>query len=138
MASKKEERVARILMVEDDNHIGRIFELSMPALGIPYEFVNVLSAEEALELWARQPFDLLLTDYNLRGMNGLKLIAQLKAQGIQAPMALVTAYDTPEVAREARKLGVAAYIPKPFFTDQVIDTIRRLLPSEARAVHGRH
>ncbi len=125
----------RILMVEDDNHIGRIVELSLPTLGLPYEFDSVLSSEEALELWAKQPYDLLLTDYNLRGMNGLKLIATLKEQGASAPMALITAYDTPQVARDARALGVAAYIVKPFFTDEIVDIIRRLLPTSARAVH---
>jgi CheY-like chemotaxis protein len=129
--------VARILMVEDDNHIGRIIELALPTLGFPYEFAYTLSAEEALELWAQQPFDLLLADYNLRGMNGLKLIAALKEQGVTAPMALVTAYDSPAVAQGARELGVAAYIVKPFFTDEVIETIRNLLFAKMRVVHDK-
>ncbi|MCG8350405.1 MAG: response regulator [Chloroflexales bacterium] len=129
--------VARILMVEDDSHIGRIIELALPTLGLPYEFSYALSAEEALEFWDQEPFDLLLADYNLRGMNGLKLIAVLKEQGFMAPMALVTAYDSPAVSQEARELGVAAYIVKPFFTDEVIDTIRNLLSAKMRAVHDR-
>lgn len=127
----------RILLVEDDNHIGRIIELSLPELGVPYEFVTVLSAEEGLELWEARPFDLLLTDYNLRGMTGLKLIELLKARGASAPMVLVTAYDSDELRREARALDVSAYLTKPFFMDELVGTVRHLLPqADARAVNG--
>lgn len=127
----------RILLVEDDNHIGRIIELALPELGVPYEFITVLSAEEGLELWEAQPFDMLLTDYNLRGMTGLKLVETVKARGSQAPMIVVTAYDSDEVRREARALQVDAYLTKPFFMDELIETVRQLMPRpSARAVNG--
>ncbi len=132
-----QEQRLRILLVEDDNHIGRIIELALPELGIPYEFVTVLSAEEGLELWEAQPFDLVLTDFNLRGMSGLKLVEQLKARGASAPMILVTAYDSDEVRREARNLEIDAYMTKPFFMDELVGVVRRLLPQETvRAVNG--
>ena len=127
----------RILLVEDDNHIGRIIELALPELGIPYEFVSVLSAEEGLELWEQQPFDLMLTDLNLRGMTGLKLVQILRERDVSAPMILVTAYDSVEVRREARSLKIDAYLTKPFFMDDLVETVRRLLPqSSAREVNG--
>ncbi len=130
------DRVLRILAVEDDNHIGRVLQLAMPGLGVPFEFIVVLSAEEGLNLWAEQPFDLLLVDYNLRGMNGLKLIATLKEQHVDVPMVLITAYDTPQLLQEARALGVADYIPKPFFVDELINTLRQLLPVQTRVVNS--
>jgi CheY-like chemotaxis protein len=121
---------SRILIVEDDSHISRIIELSFRELAMPYELDTALSAEEGLELWHHHPYDLLLTDYNLRGMNGLKLISLLKTAGSTAPMILVTAYDTAQIARQAREAGVAAYIPKPFFMDDLLDTIRSNLRRE--------
>jgi two-component system, OmpR family, response regulator len=127
----------RILLVEDDNHIGRIIELALPELGIPYEFVAALSAEEGLELWEESPFDLLLTDFNLRGMTGLKLVEILKQRGETTPTVLVTAYDSTEVRKEARSIGVDAYVTKPFFMDELVDTVRRLLPiNTSREVNG--
>jgi two-component system OmpR family response regulator len=127
----------RILLVEDDNHIGRIIELALPELGIPYEFVTVLSAEEGLELWEQQPFDLLLTDYNLRGMTGLKLVEILRERGVKTPIVLVTAYDSADLRKEARALHIDSYMTKPFFMDELVDTVRRLLPqSSAREVNG--
>lgn len=137
MAAKHEhDTPLRILLVEDDNHIGRIIELALPELNVPYEFVSVLSAEEGLELWNERPFNLLLTDYNLRGMTGLALASQLKQQGARAPIILVTAYDSADVRREARNLNIDAYITKPFFMDELVDVVRRLLPSTAREVNG--
>lgn len=131
------EKRLRILLVEDDSHIGRIIELALPELGIPYEFITVLSAEEGLELWEQQPFDLLLTDYNLRGMTGLKLIEILNLRGVTAPKVLVTAYDSPELRREARALAVNVYMTKPFFMDELVETVRLLLPTSiVREVNG--
>lgn len=127
----------RILLVEDDNHIGRIIELALPELGIPYEFVSELSAEEGLEQWERRPFDLLLTDLNLRGMSGLSLVKTLRERGVEIPIVLVTAYDSIEVRRGVRDLAIDAYLTKPFFMDELIDTVRRLLPQQsAREVNG--
>jgi two-component system, OmpR family, response regulator len=135
-AEQPPEQPLRILLVEDDNHIGRIIELALPDIGVPFEFVSVLSAEEGLELWLQRPFGLLLTDYNLRGMTGLKLIETLKEQGLSAPTVLVTAYDTAEVRKEARALAVDAYLIKPFFMDELVKTVRSLLPATAREVNG--
>jgi DNA-binding NtrC family response regulator len=124
------QRAARILVIEDDISISRLIGLAMPELGIPYVFVGALSAEEGLELWEKEPFDLLLTDYNLPGMRGTDLISTLKERGVTAPMVLFTAYDSPKLAREVRKLGVSAYIAKPFLMEDMLDTIRRLIDTK--------
>jgi CheY-like chemotaxis protein len=87
-----------------------------------------MSAVAALELWKTESFDLLLTDYNLPGMNGIQLIQHLQKQGISIPIILFTAYDTPELERQIEELNIAAYIPKPFAIDELIETMRMLLP----------
>ncbi|MFP4440404.1 MAG: response regulator [Chloroflexaceae bacterium] len=136
--TNSEHRVLRILAVEDDNHIGRIIQMAMSSLDVPHEFTLVFNAEEGLELWNEQPFDLLLADYNLRGMNGLKLVTTLREQGFEhVPMVLITAYDNPKLAREANEAGITAYIPKPFFIEDLINTIRNLLPKKSRSVNSR-
>ncbi|MCS6889720.1 MAG: response regulator [Chloroflexus sp.] len=126
----------RILLVEDDNNIGRIIEFAMRGIGIPYEFVSVLSAEEGLERWEEQPFDLLITDYNLRGMNGVRLIKALHERGYYPPALIVTAYDSAEVRKAAAEAAVDGYMTKPFFIDELIERIKQLLPS-SHIVHER-
>jgi two-component system, OmpR family, response regulator len=115
---------ARILVVEDDVHIGRLIGLTMPTLGLPYEFASVESATEALNLCRQAPCDLLLTDYHLPDMNGIHLIREMRKRGLYTPTILFTAYD---VEAEARDLGVSAYMLKPFDIDELLNTIRTLL-----------
>jgi CheY-like chemotaxis protein len=125
------EPIARILLVEDDGGIAHIIKLAMQDLGLPYELDMASSAEEGLSFWRRQRYDLLMTDYNLRGRNGLDLIKQLKAEGEYAPMVLFTAYDSMQLRRAAHEVPVSAYVTKPFFLDEFIDLTRSLLPTRA-------
>jgi two-component system OmpR family response regulator len=125
-------KTLRILLVEDDGSIARIIAIAMRNLGVPYHLDEAFSAEEALELWGRAPYDLLLTDYNLRGMSGIAMIGALKAQGAaDLPTVLFTAYDDSKVRREARAVGVTRFITKPFVIDEFVQLARELLPINA-------
>lgn len=124
----------RILMVEDDGTIAHLIAIAMQTLDVPHQLDQAFSAEEGLALWRKQPYDLLLTDYNLRGMNGTALIEALRNAGFTTPMVLFTAYDTPRIRKEAQRLGVAAFIAKPFFLDEFVTTARAFLPTKASAV----
>ncbi len=123
----QEKKPIRILIVEDEYHISRILQLAMTQSGVPCQQDSALSAEEALEMWQKQSYDLLLTDHNLRGMTGLQLIRTLRSQGEQVPIIMMTAYDTPQLEREVRSLGISAYIPKPFLIEEVVAAIERVL-----------
>ena len=123
--------IYRILMVEDDGSIANLLSIAMQTLDLPYHLDQAFSAEEGLDLWRKQPYDLLLTDYNLRGMNGISLIENLKQQGVDVPMVLFTAYDTPRIRKEAQQAGIAAFISKPFFLDDFVSTTRKLLPARS-------
>jgi CheY-like chemotaxis protein len=127
----------RILMVEDDGTIAHLIAIAMQTLDVPHHLDQAFSAEEGLGLWHKQPYDLLLTDYNLRGMNGLALIEALKQEGVVAPMVLFTAYDTPRIRREAQRLEVSAFIAKPFFLDEFVNTARTFLPTTTIAGSGK-
>ena len=126
----------RILLVEDDGSIARIIALSMHALGVPYHLDQAYSAEEGLDLWKQHAYDLVISDYNLRGMNGLVMIAALKAQAASLPTILFTAYDDAPVRREAKQVGVSRFIAKPFVIDEFIDVVRSLLPAHSTEVNG--
>ena len=123
--------VCRILLIEDDGSTADIIQVAMRNLGFPYELDVAYSAEEGLQLWRYQPYNLLLTDYNLRGMTGLAVIQQLQSEGMNVPIVFFTAYDGADVRRAAKQLGVSAYITKPFFVDQFVKTVRGLLTTHA-------
>lgn len=128
------QKALRILLVEDDNAIANVIAIAMQNLGLPHQLDQALSAEEGLELWDQQPYDLLLTDYNLRGINGLSLITTLKRRGATIPTVLFTAYDTTQLRRDARAADVTVFVAKPFLIDEFVNTARGLLPLVANEV----
>ena len=124
-----EKKPLRILLVEDDGSIARIIMIAMRDIGVPYALDQAFSAEEGLELWERQPYDVVLTDYNLRGMSGTAMIAALKARGAAELLTvLFTAYDDARVQREARAVGVTRFVAKPFVIEEFVRLTRELLP----------
>jgi two-component system OmpR family response regulator len=125
----------RILLVEDDGSIARIIVIAMRDIGVPYTLDQAYSAEEGLEMWDVQPYDLLLTDYNLRGMNGIAMIAALRDRGATSlPTVLFTAYDDARVQKEARAVGVTRFVAKPFVIEEFVNLTRELLPINVSAL----
>ena len=122
-------KTLRILLVEDDGSIARIIAIAMQDVGVPFHLDQAYSAEEAIDLWRQQPYDLVLSDYNLRGMNGIAMIATLKADNPNLPTILFTAYDDAPVRREAKQVGVSRFIAKPFVIEEFIHLVRKLLPA---------
>jgi two-component system, OmpR family, response regulator len=125
----------RILLVEDDGSIARIIMIAMRDIGVPYTIDQAYSAEEGLELWDQQPYTIVLTDYNLRGMNGIAMIAALRARGAaDLPTVLFTAYDDARIQKEARAVGVTRFVSKPFVIDEFVKLTRELLPINASEI----
>ena len=125
----------RMLLVEDDGSIARIIMIAMRHIGVPYEMDQAYSAEEALELWDQQPYDIVLTDYNLRGMTGIAMIAALRARGaVDLPTVMFTAYDDARIQKEARAVGVTRFVTKPFVIEEFVALTRELLPINASEI----
>lgn len=85
------------------------------------------SAAEALaKLDAASP-DVILTDLQMPGMNGLEFIRVLVQRGCQAQIAMLTAYASVSTAVEAMRSGAFDYIEKPFNADQLEQLVVRAL-----------
>jgi two-component system, OmpR family, response regulator len=124
-----EKKPLRILLVEDDGSIARIIMIAMRDIGVPYVIDQAYSAEEGIELWDQQPYDIVLTDYNLRGMSGIAMIAALRARGAaDLPTVLFTAYDDARIQKEARAIGITRFVSKPFVIEEFVRLTRELLP----------
>ena len=74
---------------------------------------------EALQVLEREPFDCVLTDMQMPGMNGVEFIIQLEQRHLDAAAVMVTAYATVATAVEAMRHGAFDYIEKPFDADQL-------------------
>jgi two-component system, response regulator, stage 0 sporulation protein F len=94
-----------------------------------YEIVAARDGVAALDAIAEHAVPLVITDFNMPRMNGLQLIAAIKAQAPQTQVMLLTAYASPQLEREARSLGAYAMIAKPFLVDVLLDRVRAVLES---------
>jgi DNA-binding NtrC family response regulator len=117
----------RILVVDDEEKLRRVIELQLSTAG--FEVDKAASAEEALKLAERA--DLVLTDLKLPGMDGLGLLAAIRRQNMFAPVIMMTAFGSIQVAVEAMKAGAADFLLKPFSLDHLMAVIHKALEMRA-------
>lgn len=86
--------------------------------------VNVVScrtAEEALQLLEQHDFDAVIVDWQLPGMSGLEFCQELLCQDTTLPrLILATNYHAKDMIEQAREIGVAEYIVKPYTSSALL------------------
>lgn len=81
---------------------------------------------EAMELFARNRFDLVVTDINMPRMNGLELILEIRRQNCNIPILALTTEFTDIIREQGRRAGVNGWIVKPFKAPQFLDIVRQI------------
>src|SRR5438309_4759201 len=90
----------------------RLLELDLSEAG--YQTFSAADAEKGLDLWRREPIDLVLTDLKLPGLGWLEFLQAAKRLNGALPVVVMTAYGSVETAVEAMKAGASDYVVKPF------------------------
>jgi two-component system, NtrC family, response regulator HydG len=83
------------------------------------------NAHDALTDIRQRTYDVIITDLRLPGMDGVEMLREMRRQGIDVPVILMTAYASVATAVEAMKLGAFDYIQKPFNPEEVGILIER-------------
>lgn len=115
----------RILVVDDESSITGALELILGERG--YQVETAGSVAEAVELLARRPFDLVLTDLRLADSTGIELLTRVKQDSPETEVILMTAHGSVELTIEAIKRGAYYYVEKPFTPGQVLMLVKRAL-----------
>ena len=120
---------ATILVVDDEesnlNAMKKILEQEA------YRVVTAKMATNALAVFRRQAFDLVLTDLRMPGVSGLELFRAIRSENSSVPVVILTAYGTVNDAVEAMKLGAFDFVTKPFFPEVVRLKVERALELRA-------
>jgi two-component system, response regulator, stage 0 sporulation protein F len=116
-----------IMLVDDEPDILRLLRRIMTTLATGHTILTCADGNVALEQSREQPPRLVITDYNLPGMNGLQLTAAIKAHAPATRVVFISAYITADVERRARDRGVDYIVRKPFHVDSLIETVRAAL-----------
>ncbi len=115
----------RLLVVDDDALIRRSLGALLRIDG--YEVDEAAGGAEALRVLEAERPDLVVTDFNMPGIDGMQLLREIRTRRADLPVILVTGYGTVEQAVEAMKSGAYDYVSKPIIDDEMRMVIRRAL-----------
>jgi CheY-like chemotaxis protein len=117
-----------ILLVDDDPAALNILQRLLHFLARRYEIVAVDSGAAALAVIAARSVALAITDLYMPGMNGIQLTAAIKATSPTTRVAIITAYDIQDAARQAHAVGAEYVFPKPFMLMQLKQMLEDSFP----------
>src|SRR5437016_6221238 len=115
----------RVLVVDDEASIRDL--LSKTLALAEYEVDVAPDGRSALERMRLYPYDLLIADLKMPGMDGLAVIREAKRYKADLPVIIITGFSTESSAIEAVNIGVAGYLTKPFRVPQVLAAAAKAL-----------
>ncbi len=126
---------AKILVVDDEDQVVQIFQDLLTQQG--YEVVSCGNGDEAIAKVTSEKFDLVLTDINLPGTDGLEVVRAAKAADKDTCVILITGYASTTTAIDALRQGAYDYITKPFDLWETAKAIERGIESRMLARENR-
>ena len=118
-----------VLVVEDDRDMRVLLEDELGAEG--WTVVTAANGDEALARFREGRVDAVVTDLQMPGMKGDRLLAEVRALERDVPVVIMTAFGTIESAVSAMKGGAYHYLAKPFRIEQLVATLARAMEERA-------
>jgi len=112
-----------VLIVDDLVSIHEMLEAVIQPTGFATTFAT--DGEKALVRYKAEKYDLVLADIDMKPMDGITLLKQLKQYDSNSVVIIMTAYASTESAIQALKFGAFDYLQKPFRVDELLATLRR-------------
>ncbi len=109
-----------ILAVDDEPSILAFYK---SALSESYKLTCVSNAAEALQLLEQKPFDLIISDISIPGMDGIQFITEVRKKNKLIPVVLATGHPTLETAIKAVEFGALRYLTKPLDMRLLLEAI---------------
>jgi two-component system chemotaxis response regulator CheY len=122
-----------VLVVDDSAAIRKILQRVLRQTGMSIRTIHQAGdGQEALALLEKEKVDLIISDINMPKMDGLQLLASLKAsaQWRHIPVLMITTEGGATTVGEAVRLGAAGYVRKPFTADQIKEKLAGILEPE--------
>lgn len=121
----------RVVVVDDDLSLRQFLSIMLKRAG--YQTAVASTGQEALAFMDKQPADVVVTDLNMEGMDGMAVLRQVKDQWPETEVVMITAYATTENAVQAMKHGAFDYVVKPFNVDELKLILEKAF--QKRAMH---
>ncbi len=118
-------RRARVLVVDDEQIVRDVMLVTLVSAG--YQVESASDGPRAIELLETAPFDLLITDVCMPGIDGLTVVRAARRQSSTMAIVIITGASSEAIAIEAINLGVNGYLTKPFGVERVLTVVGRAL-----------
>ncbi len=119
-----------ILIVDDSLPMRSVIKRTLKAAGYgTSEIFEAANGKQAVELMGNEWVDIVITDYNMPVMNGLKLIQSIKKDELlkDIPVVVISTEGSKSKIKEFMDSGAAGYITKPFTPEDIRDLIKDIL-----------
>jgi DNA-binding NtrC family response regulator len=119
----------RIMIVDDEKIVGDMAKISLEADG--YSVETFLNAEPALRRLEEAAFDVVITDYKMKGIDGMEVLRKVRSLYPGTQVIMITAFANLDAAIEALRRDVHDFFPKPVKIKELKASIRRALEKRA-------
>jgi len=116
---------AKILIVDDEISMREFLSILLLREGYAPETAE--NSESALKLLSEKEYELVISDVNMPGLDGIGLLEKIKVQSPDTAVMMITAFSTTEQAVQAMKHGAYNYISKPFKVDEIKLLVRNAI-----------
>ena len=123
--SRRPRAQPKVLVIDDEPDLLELLELTLSRMGLDTE--RAATVAEAIALLDRESFDLCLTDMRLPDGEGLRVVEHINQNGLDVPVAVITAFGSAENAVAALKAGAFDYVSKPVSLDQLRTLVKSAL-----------
>ncbi len=120
-----------IHLVDDDEAVRLGLSMLIGTVGL--RVAGWPDAQSFLQGMDRQAIGAIVLDVRMPGMGGLALLDELRAQGIDQPVIMLTGHGTVELCRRAFKSGAAEFLEKPVNDEQLLEALQNAVRQHVRA-----
>jgi EAL domain-containing protein (putative c-di-GMP-specific phosphodiesterase class I) len=113
----------RVLVVDDDPALSRIFADVLSAAGFTVELAT--DGRVALSMLENGPFDAIVSDLALPGIDGMALLRAVRQRGLELPVIFITGSPQLSTAMQAVEFGAFRYLLKPVDAEQLVEVVDR-------------
>jgi len=120
--AEAKELTGRILVVDDDPHFVRVLNRILSRE--KFRVTGTTAPCEAIELFGRSPFDLIICDLRMPDCDGLNFLQIIRRGNNDVPIIILTAYGEVDTYLEAMNAGATEYLNKPVNTAELLKVVR--------------
>jgi len=113
----------RILVLDDEPIVCKRLQPALEKKG--YTVETFYESETALKRFKEAPFNIVVTDLKMKGLDGMQFLTEVKKTSPQTEVIVITGFATMETAKESFRKGVFDFLAKPFKLGEIQEVIEK-------------